>query len=311
VTLVLREEDVRAALADVAGAVDAVADGVREAGRAGGDPPRRMHLALQGGWLRLMGGALPESDLLGFKSFHLVDGGVRYLCGVYRLSTGEPLGLLDARELTLTRTGAAAAAAARRYFGGAPVAVGVFGAGTYARSGLRILAAACNVRSVRVFSPRRESRTSFAAELGAELGTAVEPVSEPAEVGAGADMLLCCTDTGGYVSSVGSTLPAQRELSAAAVGAAGLVVVDSAQALEESGDLIAATQRNHLPARVSLLSAFLESGPGPDAAAQLTVYKSVGSFEQDLALAGFVLRECARRGLGEEVAAVESLRPPR
>jgi ornithine cyclodeaminase/alanine dehydrogenase-like protein (mu-crystallin family) len=177
---------------------------------------------------------------------------------------------------------------------------------------------------VRVFSPRRESRTSFAAELGAELGTAVEPVSEPAEVGAGADMLLCCTDTGGavavereflgsarYVSSVGSTLPAQRELSAAAVGAAGLVVVDSAQALEESGDLIAATQRNHLPARVSLLSAFLESGPGPDAAAQLTVYKSVGSFEQDLALAGFVLRECARRGLGEEVAAVESLRPPR
>jgi ornithine cyclodeaminase/alanine dehydrogenase-like protein (mu-crystallin family) len=283
-----------------------------------------MHLALQGGWLRLMGGALPESDLLGFKSFHLVDGGVRYLCGVYRLSTGEPLGLLDARELTLTRTGAAAAAAARRYFGGAPVAVGVFGAGTYARSGLRILAAACNVRSVRVFSPRRESRTSFAAELGAELGTAVEPVSEPAEVGAGADMLLCCTDTGGavavereflgsarYVSSVGSTLPAQRELSAAAVGAAGLVVVDSAQALEESGDLIAATQRNHLPARVSLLSAFLESGPGPDAAAQLTVYKSVGSFEQDLALAGFVLRECARRGLGEEVAAVESLRPPR
>jgi ornithine cyclodeaminase/alanine dehydrogenase-like protein (mu-crystallin family) len=283
-----------------------------------------VNLGLAGGWLRLMGGALPESDLLGFKAFHLVPEGVRYLCGLYRLSTGEPLALLDANELTAARTGAAAAAAARRFFGAAEVAVGVFGAGALARSGLRILAAACRIGAVRIFSPQPESRRSFAEELGAELGRPVDSVSAPQEVADGADMLLCCTDTRGrvavergflgevrYVSSVGSTLPSQRELGAAAIGVAELVVVDSAQALEESGDLIAAADAGLLTGSIVPLAEFLETGPLPGSNPTLTVYKSVGSFEQDLALAAFVLRTCNLQGLGEEIAAVESVRPPR
>src|SRR5207244_12428401 len=126
------------------------------AGRAKGDPARRVNLGLPGGWLRLMGGALPDSDVFGFKAFHLGSGGVRYLTGLYRLSTGEPLALLDANELTVVRTGAAAAAAARTFFGSGPIAVGVLGTGTFARSGLRTLAAACAVTAVRVHSPRPE-----------------------------------------------------------------------------------------------------------------------------------------------------------
>ena len=137
-------------------------------------------------------------------------------------------------------------------------------------------------------------------------------------------MLLCCTATGGevaveraflgeagYVSSIGSTMPNQRELGAAAVGAAELVIVDSSQALDESGDLIAAAQAGLLTGSIVPLAEFLETGVLPGPKPTLTLYASVGSFEQDLALAAFVLRTCERQGLGERITAVESVRPLR
>jgi ornithine cyclodeaminase/alanine dehydrogenase-like protein (mu-crystallin family) len=160
--------------------------------------------------------------------------------------------------------------------------------------------------------------------MAAELDVPVEPLDAKELVAEGADMLLCSTDTKGkiaversflgearYLSSVGSTLPSQRELAAGTVGAAEVVVVDSAQALAESGDLIAAAAAGLLTGSIVPLASFLETGPLPGSKPSLTLYKSVGSFEQDLALAAFALRACERQGLGEEIAEIESMRPLR
>jgi alanine dehydrogenase len=317
-TLVIRDADVRMAV-DLPGAVDAIVDAIREA-NAAGTPAHRVNLSFPAGWLRLMGGHLPVSDVLGFKAFHLTPNGeVRYLTTLYRFSTGEPLALVDANLLTVLRTSATAAAAARAYWNGEQIRVGVLGSGTFARSGLEALAAVCNVAEARVYSRKADRRQAFARDLRA-LDIPVEPVSHPSELAPRMDMLLCCTDTGGaiaatretvdsvaYVSSVGSTLPTQRELDAPVIGDARVLVTDSPHAIEESGDLIAATEASLIDkTRVRPLPEFLAS---PNRSADgYTLYKSVGSVEQDLAIAAYALCRCNELGLGEHVTEIESPR---
>jgi ornithine cyclodeaminase/alanine dehydrogenase-like protein (mu-crystallin family) len=318
----IRDADVRA-VADVPSAVDAVQAAVIEAGRT--EAPRsRARIAFPaGGWLRVMTGALPDTDVVGYKAFHLIAGGdIRYLIALYRLSTGEALALIDASHITALRTSATAAAAARAFWRDRPVRVGVVGSGALAQSGLRVLAAACEVTGARVFSPRETSRTACAEALGAELGIDVEPVAEPAAAAAGADMLLCATQTRGkvavraadldasvrYVSSISSTLPSQRELDADVFAAVDEVVVDTPDVLDESGDALAALDAGTLRAQDAReLWEFLDRTHG-DSPRACTLYKSIGSVEQDLGLAALVHRRCEERGLGEAVEEIELAR---
>jgi ornithine cyclodeaminase/alanine dehydrogenase-like protein (mu-crystallin family) len=86
-----------------------------------------------------------------------------------------------------------------------------------------------------------------------------------------------------FVASIGSTLPAQRELHGDVLAGAGCVVVDTWDVLEESGDALAATQLGLTRDRVMLLGGMRDRS-WHDAVGQV-VYKSIGSPEQDLVLA--------------------------
>src|SRR5262249_48345053 len=154
-------------------------------------PGQRVNVPLPTGWIRLMGGCLPDSDVLGFKAFHLVRGhAVRYLTALYRLSTGEPLALVDANELTVLRTSAAAAAAASAFWGDEEIRVGVVGSSVFARSGFETLRSVCRVREARVFSRTAARREAFAADLSCAAVGAQDELAP-------SDMLLCCTATQG------------------------------------------------------------------------------------------------------------------
>jgi alanine dehydrogenase len=314
--LLIRNGDVLSAI-DEQAAIAAVAAAVVEAGRTGA-PRSRTRIALPaGGWLRVMTGALPESDVFGFKSFHLVaDGHIRYLCTLYRLSTGAPLALLDADRITALRTSATAAAAAGAFWGGTALRVGVVGTGLLAQGGLRALAAACDVRGVRVFSPRESSRAAFADRLGDDLGLEIAAVDSVAAAAEDSHMLLCATHTSGavavaaqdladvrYVSSIGSTLPAQRELGADVFGEVKHLVLDTPDVLAESGDVLAARDAAQLES-VDVRELWrLLSGEVPTGGR--TLYKSIGSMEQDLGLAHAVYLRCRELGIGELVEAIE------
>jgi ornithine cyclodeaminase/alanine dehydrogenase-like protein (mu-crystallin family) len=73
---------------------------------------------------------------------------------------------------------------------------GVFGAGDQAR--LHLLALTCirkSINKVRVFSPTRENRERFAAEMSAVLGIGVIAADSAAEVVDGADVIVCATNS--------------------------------------------------------------------------------------------------------------------
>jgi ornithine cyclodeaminase/alanine dehydrogenase-like protein (mu-crystallin family) len=315
VTRLIRDSEVRR-LVSFPAAVDIVARGVI----SGPGAVERSTARFGSGWLRIMSGTLPDQDVLGFKAFHLIPGaGVRYLVALYRLSDGEPLALLDGNYLTVARTSAAAAAAAAKFFGSDTIEVGVIGSGTLARDGLRALASVCQIHRARVYSRNPANRESYIDELAGKLGFELLAAESARAAGAGVDMMLAATQTGGvvalsaedldrprYVSSVSSTLPVQRELDEHVIASAARVVIDTRDALHESGDLLAAEAAGLDPARITLLADFLGHASSPGETP--VVYKSIGSVEQDLALAAATWQEAERQGLGEPIDSIEQPR---
>ena len=89
-------------------------------------------------------------------------------------------------------------------------------------------------------------------------------------------------------------------------GAVDEVVIDTPDLLDESGDALAARAAGTLdPQEARELWTFLETGPRGEAR---TLYKSIGSVEQDLGLAALIHRRCEERGLGETVEDIELAR---
>lgn len=282
----------------------------------------RVQLPIPGGWMRILGAAIPSIGAFGYKEFHLSgNGSVRYAVHVFAVSDGRPLGVVDGSVLTPLRTAATAAAAAtcsRQLTAGA-LTVGVIGSGAEARAGLRALHDALSVAGARVLSRSERNRLCFAEEMSAELAIPVTPVETPERLADGADVVYVATNSDGavvvddaalgdvpVVLSIGSTIPSQRELDADVLASAKFVVVDTLEVLEESGDAIAALEAGLDRGRVELLGNLL-AGP-PVEFPQRTVYKSIGSPEQDVVLAAAILEEARRESFGRTVPSLSAIK---
>ena len=314
----LRDEDVRRA-AQFPETVHRLADDLRSDNGAPEEAKARSIVRVEDGWMRIMSGALHRHDIFGFKAFHMIGDTIRYVTELYRLSSGEPLAAIDAAHLTVARTSAAAAAAAHHYWGDEEISVAVIGTGLQARDGLRALASVCRISSVRVFSPRDTSRQAFVDDLAGELSLEIEPAESPRDACRGVDMVLCATltrgqvalhaedveDTTRYISSISSTLPNQREIDGRLIADATVVILDTEDALDESGDLLEAVDVGLSRDRVVLLSKYLCE---PVEERPRTVYKSIGSVEQDLSIAYAALMASNESSLGADMEAVQSAR---
>ena len=302
----------------------AVAAGAAElaaAARASGDcHSGRVTLPYPGGWLRLMAVALPTAGIMGYKQFHLADRNkVRYTVHLFDLATGSPIGIVDAALITTLRTAATAALAAQTFFGddAGPVALGVVGSGAEAEAGVRAVAHLLDLKSVRVFSRSAENRSRLAGQL-ARTGLEANAVDSVREALAGADMVYVATNSGGhvvlrhedvaqlpFVASIGSTVPPQRELDGEVFLRAGRVVLDTLDALDESGDLVEARERGFRADAVRLLG---DMEPGPPDAPGPTVFKSIGSPEQDVMLAHAIIEQAEAEGFGTRVAPLQAVK---
>lgn len=266
--------------------------------REPGSEVKRMNFRLPGGWMRVLGAVLPSIGVFGYKEFHYSPGGtLRYAIQLFSTEDGRPLGIVDAALITTLRTAAAATAAATAFFGGRiePLTVGVIGSGAEAQAGLRALASALPVAAARVSSRSEVNRQVFADRMAAELAIPVTPVAEAPGAAAGADVVYLATNSGGkvvadlevlggvpLVLSIGSTMPDQRELHADVLAKADAVVIDTPDVLEESGDALDALAGGFDPSRARLLGHYVDD---PGTPAGTTVYKSIGSPEQDIVLA--------------------------
>lgn len=288
--------------------------------RSGGTKTGRVQVNGDISWMRILAGLIDELDLLGYKEFHRVGQRVRYHIHLFRQSTGDPIGTVDGRRITGLRTASMAAVAAQHWAGGRGVRVGVIGSGEEAKEGLRALAGALKVTEAFVFSPTPANREAYAEAMSAETGVPVTAMGSQDEVMAAGEVVYVATSShhtpflgaeglgsSQFIAAIGSTMPVHRELRGCVFLDAAEVVVDTVDATHESGDCIEATEQGWDPASAVLLGDYLDRDPLP-AEKGRTLFKSIGSVEQDLVLAYHLVNEAVALGRGTQITDVASLR---
>lgn len=287
---------------------------LREALRDGLDPaadPPRTGTDLGGGQLLTM--PARAGDRVGVKLVFIAPGnparGLASIQGVYLLSDAEtlvPLATLDGAALTTLRTPATSVAAVEAVLarGSGPVRVVVLGGGVQARGHAECLdAVLCGSRPVErcdvlVRDPARAA--GVASWLtGGRSGAVALGSAQAGEALAAADVVVCATSAGEplfdsallrddvVVAAVGTHQPDRRELDAALLGRATVVVEDRATALREAGDVVMAIAEGALTGDDLVeLAALLAVGAAPPEGA--VVFKGTGMAWQDLVVAAAV-----------------------
>lgn len=315
-TLFLSDADV-AALADWRATVDALALAYRAPCPPAMVPPRSMARG-DGLWLRSLTAVSPTGTTMGCK---LIAASPRSRCASYLISlfdqqTMALSALIDGNRVTGLRTAATAALAVDHLAPQRPLSVAVIGAGFEARGALQCLAAIRTLATVRVYSPTPASRERFAEGFRSALD--IHAVASPQDAVRQADVVLCAARSrdespvlrgawltlGTTVVSLGSTLPEQREVDEETLARAACIVADMPEeVLHDTGDAIAAAQAGvDVAAKTVALSELVAGRVAPRRAADdITVYKSVGSALQDLAVAEMLLARARQLGRGAEM----------
>lgn len=296
-------------------ALEAMEGAFREQGEGHVTQPARLNVKSGKGWLRLGPAIMEGSGWMGYKAMHLTPGlGMRYVVHLYRVSDGELVAIMDAQHLTTLRTGATSAVATRRLARPGATSVAVLGAGAEARAQVDAMHALGLVRDVRVFSRTPANRQRFAAEVERELGPTAIAVDSAREAVDGAAIILAAvksTETvlhgaflepGVHVNSIGTARPDQREIDPETFTRAAVIVVDTrAGVFGEAGDAIAARTSIDPEHVHELADLVVGNAPGRGSDQDITLFKSVGTAVQDVAMAACIFERANLRRLGRDL----------
>jgi ornithine cyclodeaminase/alanine dehydrogenase len=327
--LVLRHEDVLASVT-MTDAIAAMEDGFREEGEGGVEQPPRVNIAIgePKGFLRLGPCVMSRSRWMGFKAMNLAEGhGCRYQVHLYSMDDGLLHAIIDAQLLTTLRTGATSGLATRHLARKGPGVVGVIGSGREAFMQLEAMRVLGAVGAARVYSPTAANRIAFAEYFRDAVGMTIEGVDSAEAAVAGADIVVAAVASsqpallgqwlrpGMHVNSVGTARPTLREIDEDVLRRSDIIAVDTRHGVfSEAGDCVVA--RSWLKPEQACELAELVAGrvPGRTADEQITLFKSVGTAVQDIALAVKIYRNAKALGLGqrlEDFPIVAGKSPPR
>jgi alanine dehydrogenase len=222
---------------------------------------------------------------------------------------GTPLAILDSKEITSLRTGAATAVAAK-YLAREDASVAmVCGCGVQGRTQLAAVAIARRLTRVYAVDRQRENAQRFAREMSNELGIEVVPSDDLARVARLSDICVTCTPSrkailgpddvapGAFVAGVGADNPDKQELDPALLACAA-VVVDILEQAATSGDLhhaIAAGLMTRADVRAELGEVVAGKKRGRLNDDEIVIFDSTGTALQDVAAAAAVYERAILR----------------
>jgi ornithine cyclodeaminase/alanine dehydrogenase-like protein (mu-crystallin family) len=311
--LLLTHDEVQA-LVSMGEAIECMEAAFREEGEGKALLPARINMKAGRGWLRVGPVALEKSGWMGFKAMNLVPGaGVRYQVHLYEIESGALVAIMDAQHLTTLRTGATSAVATRRLARPGRCTVALLGSGVEARAQLEAMQADGKVASARVFSPTPANRERLAEDFHLRHGMQIDAVASAEEAVSGADLILAAVKAnapvlrgswlrpGTHVNSVGTARRDQREIDPETFERSARIIVDTREGVfGEAGDAIAA--RDVLRADVQELSQLVTGRvPGRESVEEITLFKSVGTGIQDIALAALIYRRALERSSGTDL----------
>jgi len=298
-------------------AIQAVAAAYAAPPSPGATPPRTVAHD-EGAWLRVLPALPAGGRYFGAKLMAMApsapEPGAEYVIVLWDRQTSRIAGFVDGHEVTAFRTAATSAAALDRLAPPGPVRLAVLGSGLEATMHVRSFAAVRPIEHLVVSSPTRERREAFAAAAARDLGCRAEAVADAGDAVKQASVVLAAARSRGEqpilygnwlaqeatVVSIGSTVPAQREIDVSVVEACDLIVCDEVdEVAERTGDMLAAARagiafRDRTFSLHELVSGGLDERL-PHAPRRL--FKSVGSGLQDVVVAEVIVRGALEAGV--------------
>lgn len=288
-------------------------------------PPRLTINDRAGGFLRMMPAICYGLGYSGVKVMNLhPEHGVRYMIHLIRIADGATVALMDANWITAYRTAAAAAIAVRHLKPPVAETVTVIGSGVQARALLDAATQVLDAKRIFICSPTAANRERLAAQVGERMKHVdVRPAEQSREAISDADVVLSGyrakdkpvlfaedLKPGALVCGISSVRPQHREVDVS-VWRTSRVVTDDLEHVLESGDGRAAQDLGLTgdDRVVELWQVLRDPSLGRRSPHETVLYKSVGTAEQDIALAWLVFDRVRALGLGDELGDFPELRP--
>ena len=286
---VLFDDDVRARLG--------AADAVRAARRAVVDAhtgilaaPPRWRAELGGNALVITAGGYPGGPI-GFRAYGLWPGESDQAVLVWG-ADGRLKGCVVGSELGARRTGALGGVAVDALARADAASVGIVGSGVQAWTQLWAIAAVRVLTRVRVFSPTRGHRETFASRAGADLHLEAAPCDSAEEAVADADLVVLATRSGRpviesdwirpgtHVTTVGPKVASAHETPRDLAERADALVSDSPEQAAAYGEPLFT---DRVPVHLGAVA--VGDHPGRTRATDITMYCSTGLAGSEVVLA--------------------------
>jgi alanine dehydrogenase len=318
-TLFLTSDEV-SGLASPEEYVDAVREGYRQRGeRAPAEPRTKLSNAEPPGMLTGYSAILPETGAMGGYMYASGFGAADawFVTPVFDAESGEPIALLDGASMNPFKTGATGAVGIDALAREDADTLGLIGSGSQARGQLRAAATVRDLDSVRVYSPTKESRESFAAEMNERLDASVAAVASNAAAIDDADIVVTATTAsepvfdgdlladGTHVTAMGQYHPEKRELDSTTIRRATYVPDLRERVSQDAGSFIAAVEagavsEDHVYAELGEVVA--GEAPGRESDEEITVFDSGGTAIETVAAAHMLYEKAREEGLGSEIS---------
>ena len=241
---------------------------------------------------------------------NIIRFGMPNIQGVILLADGEngyPLALMDSREITAKRTGAATAVAAKYLAREGSEIATVCGCGTQGRMQLRALAHVLPLKQVFAFAREVTKAVAFAREMREQMGLKITITNDLKDAVAQSDVCVTCTPSreffltkdcvspGTFIAAVGADSPAKQELEPSLVRSS-KVVVDILEQCAEVGELHHAIKQGMSKEDVHAELGEIVAGrkPGRTSKEEIIIFDSTGTALQDVAAAAAVYQKALR-----------------
>jgi alanine dehydrogenase len=230
--------------------------------------------------------------------------------------TGGLLAIMDGRYITEARTAAVSAVSTRFLSNPEASTLAIIGSGVQARSHLEAYQHVRQLKEVRIWSPRLQSRRQFVDDMSPHFNIPIVASDTAESAVRGADLIVLVTSSptpvidsawvadGAHVVCVGACRPTQQEMPPQLVKRGRLYVDSRDAALVESGDVvmnIAAGLFDASHIRGELGELVLGRKEGRTSAKEITIFKSLGMAVEDVVAADLVFRRAAESGAGTEL----------
>ncbi|HKY07278.1 MAG TPA: ornithine cyclodeaminase family protein [Candidatus Binatia bacterium] len=254
-------------------------------------------------------------------------------CGVvmvFSTRNGEPLAIINDGIIQHMRVGGCAGLGAKYLSREDSSVVGIFGSGGMARTYLLAFHEVRKIREVKVFSPTKKNRESYAHEMQEKLGVKITPVVRPEQAMRGCDIVATCTDSIQVVVNDPALVEPGMHLTCVKanewnpeivkkadlvirmgrptlnldvgqlrIGGEAAIVAGSAEEIKRIANPKVDIFSSDFPLLTDIMSGKLE---GRTTDKQVTFFANSGTQGLQFAsTAGYVVREAKRRGLGQEI----------